>query len=203
MRKAYLFCIVFLAAVLCACGKKPANSDNGEVAPEKRDFAVLLSEEYDADIVLLNADGHEFRETLERREITVDAIDTLRADKAKSYGCILILDRKGTCPLTVEIVKKLVRFADENRYDIQYIGRAGVSLFREAGVRDAEENDVAVTYAPASTDPEQSGSNVILGLWNEGNEELAIQSEEAMEEEILSDLCYLAKIARDFRKSVK
>ena len=198
-----MFCIVFLAAVLCACGKKPANSDNGEVAPEKRDFAVLLSEEYDADIVLLNADGHEFRETLERREITVDAIDTLRADKAKSYGCILILDRKGTCPLTVEIVKKLVRFADENRYDIQYIGRAGVSLFREAGVRDAEENDVAVTYAPASTDPEQSGSNVILGLWNEGNEELAIQSEEAMEEEILSDLCYLAKIARDFRKSVK
>ncbi|MBO4767695.1 MAG: hypothetical protein J5532_10430 [Lachnospiraceae bacterium] len=203
MRKAYLFCIVLLAAVLCACGKKPANSDNGEVAPEKRDFAVLLSEEYDADIVLLNADGHEFRETLERREITVDAIDTLRADKAKSYGCILILDRKGTCPLTVEIVKKLVRFADENRYDIQYIGRAGVSLFREAGVRDAEENDVAVTYAPASTDPEQSGSNVILGLWNEGNEELAIRSEEAMEEEILSDLCYLAKIARDFRKSVK
>lgn len=198
-----MFCIVLLAAVLCACGKKPANSDNGEVAPEKRDFAVLLSEEYDADIVLLNADGHEFRETLERREITVDAIDTLRADKAKSYGCILILDRKGTCPLTVEIVKKLVRFADENRYDIQYIGRAGVSLFREAGVRDAEENDVAVTYAPASTDPEQSGSNVILGLWNEGNEELAIQSEEAMEEEILSDLCYLAKIARDFRKSVK
>ena len=203
MRKAYLFCIVLLAAVLCACGKKPANSDNGEVAPEKRDFAVLLSEEYDADIVLLNADGHEFRETLERREITVDAIDTLRADKAKSYGCILILDRKGTCPLTVEIVKKLVRFADENRYDIQYIGRAGVSLFREAGVRDAEENDVAVTYAPASTDPEQSGSNAILGLWNEGNEELAIRSEEAMEEEILSDLCYLAKIARDFRKSVK
>ena len=203
MRKAYLFCIVLLAAVLCACGKKPANSDNGEVAPEKRDFAVLLSEEYDADIVLLNADGHEFRETLERREITVDAIDTLRADKAKSYGCILILDRKGTCPLTVEIVKKLVRFADENRYDIQYIGRAGVSLFREAGVRDAEGNDVAVTYAPASTDPEQSGSNVILGLWNEGNEELAIRSEEAMEEEILSDLCYLAKIARDFRKSVK
>lgn len=198
-----MFCIVLLAAVLCACGKKPANSDNGEVAPEKRDFAVLLSEEYDADIVLLNADGHEFRETLERREITVDAIDTLRADKAKSYGCILILDRKGTCPLTVEIVKKLVRFADENRYDIQYIGRAGVSLFREAGVRDAEENDVAVTYAPASTDPEQSGSNVILGLWNEGNEELAIRSEEAMEEEILSDLCYLAKIARDFRKSVK
>ncbi|MCR5376645.1 MAG: hypothetical protein K6E71_07855 [Lachnospiraceae bacterium] len=203
MKKTFIFCMVIFTVVLCSCGKKPTNSNTGDEAPKKRDFAVLLSEEYDADIVLLNADGHEFRKTFESREITTETIDTLQADKSKSYGCILILDRKGTCALTVEIVKKLVRFADENRYDIQYIGRAGVSLFREAGIRDAEENDVAVTYAPASTDPGQSGSNVILGLWNEGNEELAAESEEAMEEEILSDLCYLAKIARDFRKSLK
>ena len=178
-RKMRVFLLCGLVLLVTACGKK-----TNETKPDKKvsDRAVLLDEEYNADVMLLNADEETFRETFKYRMITVDDIDRLAPDKTKSYGCILILDRKGTCGLTKENVKALISFADENRYDIHYLGTSAVSTFRSAGLRDLQDTDVAVTYAPASVDESQSGSNLILGLWNEEDEE--------MYKEVLTDIIY-------------
>lgn len=197
--------IILILAVLCfaifvtGCGKEK-NYLNDSVLKN----CEKLDKDYNADLMIWNADGVELSEKLNYSSIEGNDLEGLKTKANSGYGCIIIINRNGSIELTGNMVQTLKEFSEANHYDIFYYGTKDNDKFIEHKlVKSFLESDRGFFYIVSNKDVGEYNAagnpNAAHGLWDTQHEELQAEDTAFLQYDMLNDLCYFAQKAENYK----
>ena len=182
--------------MLAGCGKDEYYKLNIE-------YCNKLKNDYYADIMIWNCDSVKFLKEFAYREIDDISEQTLTKTGNAGYGCVVIIDRNGSCELTKEKTELLKKFSESNHYDIFYYGTKNLDVFVETKcIKEIYETDRGFFYIVSDSEimeyNEAGNPHAAHGLWTDEEEKMASESSGFLQHSLLSELAYFAKKAEAF-----